>query len=110
MSGAPHPHLGNSHRDPGRGLTYPWVRGTAMPAVARIDPKTIFTPEEWRRLTARSSPHRVWLTARSSWHGMWLVVHAWGTIIASIALVTVWPNPLTWLLAVMIVGTRQLGL
>src|SRR5262249_44529577 len=28
----------------------------------------------------------------------------------SVALVTVWPNPLTWLLAVMIVGTRQLGL
>jgi fatty acid desaturase len=70
-----------------------------MPAVARVDPKMVFTPEEWRRLTARSS-----------WHGMWLVVHAWGTIIASVALVTIWPNPLTWLIAVMIVGTRQLGL
>jgi fatty acid desaturase len=70
-----------------------------MPAVARIDPKAVFTPEEWRRLTARSS-----------WHGMWLVAHAWGAIIASIALVTIWPNPLTWLLAVMVVGTRQLGL
>jgi fatty acid desaturase len=41
---------------------------------------------------------------------MWLVMHAWGTIIASVALVTIWPNQLTWLLAVMIVGTRQLGL
>jgi fatty acid desaturase len=70
-----------------------------MPAVARIDPKTVFTPEEWRRLTARSS-----------WRGMWLVMHAWGSIIASVALVTIWPNPLTWLLAVMVVGTRQLGL
>jgi fatty acid desaturase len=70
-----------------------------MPAVARIDPKTVFTPEEWQRLTARSS-----------WRGMWLVVHCWGTIIASVALVVIWPNPLTWLLAVMIVGTRQLGL
>ena len=70
-----------------------------MPAVARIDPKTVFTPEEWSRLTSRSS-----------WRGMWLVAHAWGTIAASIALVTIWPNPLTWLLAVMIVGTRQLGL
>jgi fatty acid desaturase len=70
-----------------------------MPAVSRIDPKTVFTPEEWRRLTARSS-----------WRGMWLVAHAWGTIIASVALVTIWPNPLTWLIAVMIVGTRQLGL
>jgi len=70
-----------------------------MPAVARIDPKTVFTPDEWSRLTSRSS-----------WRGMWLVAHAWGTIIASVALVTIWPNPLTWLLAVMIVGTRQLGL
>jgi fatty acid desaturase len=70
-----------------------------MPAVARIDPKTIFTSEEWSRLTSRSS-----------WRGMWLVAHAWGTIIAAVALVTIWPNPLTWLLAVMIVGTRQLGL
>src|SRR6201994_3859124 len=70
-----------------------------MPAVARIDPKTVFTPQEWGRLTSRSS-----------WRGMWLVLHAWGTIAASIALVTIWPNPLTWLIAVMIVGTRQLGL
>jgi fatty acid desaturase len=70
-----------------------------MPAVARIDPKAVFTPQEWRRLTSRSS-----------WRGMWLVIHAWGTIAASIALVTVWPNPLTWLVAIMIVGTRQLGL
>ena len=50
-----------------------------MPAVARIDPKTIFTPDEWSRLTSRSS-----------WRGMWLVAHAWGTIIASVALVTIW--------------------
>jgi fatty acid desaturase len=70
-----------------------------MPAVDRIDPKTIFSPDEWRQLTARSS-----------WRGVWLVVHAWGTIAAAIALVTLWPNPLTWLIAVMIVGTRQLGL
>jgi fatty acid desaturase len=70
-----------------------------MPAAARIDPKTVFAPEQWSRLTSRSS-----------WRGMWLVVRTWGTIAGSIALVTLWPNPLTWLLAVMIVGTRQLGL
>src|ERR1700753_4258760 len=70
-----------------------------MPAVSRVDPKTVFTPQEWSRLTSRSS-----------WRGMWLVAHAWGAIAASIALVAIWPNPLTWLLAVMIVGTRQLGL
>jgi fatty acid desaturase len=70
-----------------------------MPAVPRIDPKTVFSAEEWRRLTARSSLR-----------GMLLVAHAWGTITAAVTLVALWPNPLTWLLAVMVVGTRQLGL
>jgi len=70
-----------------------------MPAVERIDPKTVFTPGEWARLTSRSSAR-----------GLWLVAHCWGTIAAAVALVTIWPNPLTWLIAVMIVGTRQLGL
>jgi len=70
-----------------------------MPAVARTDPKTIFTPDEWRHLTSRSSLR-----------GLWLVLHAWGLIAASVALVTLWPNPLTWLIAVMVVGARQLGL
>src|SRR3954463_12074205 len=70
-----------------------------MPAVARIDPKSVFSTGEWSRLTSRSSLR-----------GMLLVAHAWGTIIAAVALVTLWPNPLTWLIAVMVVGTRQLGL
>jgi fatty acid desaturase len=67
--------------------------------VSRIDPRSVFSPEEWNCLTSRSS-------LRS----LWLVAHAWGTIAAAIALPTLWPNPLTWLVAVMIVGTRQLGL
>jgi fatty acid desaturase len=70
-----------------------------MPVVARVDPKTVFTPEEWNLLTSRSS-----------WRGMWLLVHAWDTVAAAIALVALWPNPLTWLIAVMVVGARQLGL
>ena len=37
-----------------------------MPAVSRIAPKTVFTPDEWRHLTSRSSLR-----------GMWLVCHAW---------------------------------
>src|ERR1700749_3015505 len=70
-----------------------------MPAVERADPKTIFSADEW-----------VHLTSRSSLRGLWLVAHAWGTIAAAIALVSLWPNPLTWLIAVMVIGTRQLGL
>jgi fatty acid desaturase len=64
-----------------------------MPAVARIDPKTVFSADEWSRLTSRSSLR-----------GMLLVAHAWGTIAAAVALVTLWPNPLTWLVAVTVVG------
>jgi fatty acid desaturase len=70
-----------------------------MPVVARVDPKTVFSADEWSRLTSRSSLR-----------GLWLVAHAWGTIAAAVALVALWPNPLSWLVAVMVVGTRQLGL
>ena len=47
---------------------------------------------------------------RSTWKGAALIVHAWALILASIALVAWWPNPLTYLLAVGIIGSRQLGL
>ncbi len=47
---------------------------------------------------------------RSSWKGAALIVHAWALILAAIALVAWWPNPLTYLLAVAIIGSRQLGL
>src|SRR3978361_1500974 len=70
-----------------------------MPIVARVDPKTVFAPAEWSRLRSRSSLR-----------AMWLVGHAWGAIAAVIALGTLWPNPLTWLIAVTVVGARQRGL
>ncbi|MBX3511843.1 MAG: fatty acid desaturase family protein, partial [Hyphomonadaceae bacterium] len=70
-----------------------------MPAVARLDPRTIFTPEEWAQLSPRSS-----------WRGLVLVAGAWGLILAAGALFIVWPNPLSYVLAVMIIGARQLGL
>lgn len=70
-----------------------------MPAVARIDPKTVFTPEEWAGLTVHSR-----------WRGLACVAHAWVLILAAWALVIVWPNPATVLLAIMVVGARQLGL
>lgn len=47
---------------------------------------------------------------RSSWKGLALIAHAWVLIAASIALVAWWPNPVTYLLAVAVIGTRQLGL
>lgn len=70
-----------------------------MAAVPRIDPKTIFTPDEWRRLTARSDLL-----------GLSMVAHAWGLIALAMLAFHLAPNPITWALAVMVVGARQLGL
>ncbi|HLZ02196.1 MAG TPA: fatty acid desaturase family protein [Bradyrhizobium sp.] len=47
---------------------------------------------------------------RSTAKGVALIAHAWVLIVAAIALVAWWPNPLTYLLAVGIIGSRQLGL
>src|SRR5476649_1611418 len=50
------------------------------------------------------------LRAKSDLVGALLVLHAWALIFASMALFVWWPNPFTFLLAVMVIGTRQLGL
>jgi fatty acid desaturase len=47
---------------------------------------------------------------RVTWKSVALIVHAWTLILGSIALVAMWPNPLTFILAVGIIGSRQLGL
>jgi len=47
---------------------------------------------------------------RSNWMGAWLVVHAWGVIAAAMAACVWWPHPLTWVVAWMVIGGRQLGL
>ena len=47
---------------------------------------------------------------RSTWKGVALIAHAWALILGSIAMVAVWPNPFTFVLAVAIIGSRQLGL
>lgn len=50
------------------------------------------------------------LRGKSNAMGALLVLHAWALILGSMALFAWWPNPFTFLLAVMIVGCRQLGL
>ncbi len=47
---------------------------------------------------------------RSTLKSVGLIAHAWALILGSIAMVAVWPNPLTFVLAVAIIGSRQLGL
>ncbi len=50
------------------------------------------------------------LATRSDLMGLWLIVHCWGVIALSVVLFALWPNPLTFLLAVVLIGSRQLGL
>jgi fatty acid desaturase len=50
------------------------------------------------------------LSKRSDLMGFWLTFHAWAVIVASIAMFIIWPNPLTFIAAVLIIGGRQLGL
>jgi fatty acid desaturase len=50
------------------------------------------------------------LRAKSDGVGALLVLHAWALIFGSMALFAWWPHPLTFGLAVMVIGARQLGL
>lgn len=50
------------------------------------------------------------LGAKSDVAGALLVLHAWALIAGAMALFVWWPNPFTFLLAVMVIGGRQLGL
>lgn len=70
-----------------------------MPAVKATNPRQIFAPEDWKAITAVSGAR-----------GIWLVAHCWLVIFGVIGLATWWGNPLGWLLAIILVGGRQLGL
>ncbi|MEL7028523.1 MAG: fatty acid desaturase family protein [Pseudomonadota bacterium] len=72
---------------------------TSEKAANRIRPHDVFTDAEWDAISRREA-----------WRGPMLVVHAWALIAAAIALFAAFPNPLTYVLAIMIVGARQLGL
>ncbi len=50
------------------------------------------------------------LQRRSNLIGLALVGHSWGMIFAAMALFYVFPNPISFLFAVAIIGARQLGL
>jgi len=67
--------------------------------VARFDTNDAFTREEVASVRARSDLR-----------GLWCVAHAWMVIFASMAVYALWPNPLTFILAVIVIGGRQLGI
>ena len=65
------------------------------------------------RIRARdlmSEQELVEVRTRVTWKSVALIVHAWTLILGSIAMVAAWPNPLTFVLAIMVIGSRQLGL
>ncbi len=67
--------------------------------VQRFDPTKAFTPAEMADVRERSN-----LT------GALCVAHAWIVIGCAMAVYALWPNPLTFVLAVLAIGSRQLGL
>ena len=48
--------------------------------------------------------------ARSDGWGLYLVMHAWAVMAGAATMFTLWPNALTYVLAVVVLGSRQLGL
>ncbi|MEM9169105.1 MAG: fatty acid desaturase family protein [Pseudomonadota bacterium] len=69
------------------------------PPVARARPAECFSPADWASLQGVSR-----------WKGLALVAHAWAIIAAALAAAVIFPNPLVWLLAIVVVGARQHGL
>lgn len=61
--------------------------------------KEILTPEEL-----------AFVTSRSNWHGASIIAFDWAVIIATFVIMAHYPNPLTMLLGLFVLGARQLGL
>lgn len=70
-----------------------------LPAAGPVTPGDLLTLEELGHLRRTSTPR-----------GVGLVLHAWGVIAGAIALYLLWPSGLTLGVAVLVIGSRQLGL
>ena len=72
---------------------------TELPAPTRRKLNELFTREQLARLTQRSD-----------WRGAWAIASTWGIIAGAFALLAAWPNPLTFIAALVIIAGRQLCL
>ena len=72
----------------------------ASPHVTRMSAKANYIPQA--RVKA--------LAERSDFWGAWLTLHVWTIIIGSMAMFILFPNPLTFILAFLLIGSRQHGL
>jgi fatty acid desaturase len=50
------------------------------------------------------------LTRRSNLHGFWAICSTWAVIVGTFAVLARWPNPATFVAAVIVLGGRQLAL
>lgn len=50
------------------------------------------------------------LRTLNPWRSTWLIVHCWGAIFLTWTVCAIWPNPVTIVLGIMVIGGRQLGL
>lgn len=65
------------------------------------------TTPTWRAALSQAEIHE--LLRISDWRAWGSVAANWGVIFAAFALVAAWPNPLTIVVAIVLIGTRQLG-
>ncbi|MEL6868182.1 MAG: fatty acid desaturase family protein [Pseudomonadota bacterium] len=70
-----------------------------MSALTKIDGKALFGATRWQRMVTPSN-----------WQGAALVVHAWAVIALAAAFAVALPHPLVVIAAIIIIGSRQLGL
>lgn len=70
-----------------------------MPAVKWLAARDVFLPEQLAQLT-QVSP----------WRGLAHVAHCWAVILITLGACVLWPHPLVWLVALPVLGGRQLGL
>lgn len=72
---------------------------TQMPAETRRRLHTLFSREEIAQLTARSDLR-----------GAWALLSTWAIIAGAFAMLALWPHPLTFVLALIVIAGRQLCL
>jgi fatty acid desaturase len=64
-----------------------------------------------QRPTDFFSPTEIaYLRTVSGWRSTLAIVHWWGVILGAWVVASIWTNPLTVILAIMVIGARQLGL
>ncbi|UTW55976.1 fatty acid desaturase family protein [Kordiimonas sp. SCSIO 12610] len=78
-----------------------------------IKPKTATGSTQWQSLKPTdivTTEQSHMLRQRSDWWGFYLILHAWGIIIGATLLYALVPNIFTFLIAIILIGGRQLGL